>query len=94
MGAGAAGASAGGAAFGASTGGQWGSSGLGALSVFVDDEASPALIVPLALSDLLGLDQTHGRAWVGFTAATGADVWQTHDVLGWHFTSLREPSVV
>ena len=47
-----------------------------------------------AVVAVLGLDQTHGRAWVGFTAATGADVWQTHDVLGWHFTSLREPSAV
>lgn len=29
------------------------------------------------------------RAFVGFTAATGDNVWQVHDVLAWHFTQLR-----
>jgi hypothetical protein len=63
---------------------------LGALSIYVDDERSAALIVPISLSKLLGLDDTHGRAWVGFTAGTGADIWQAHDILAWHFTSLRK----
>jgi hypothetical protein len=63
---------------------------LGALSIFVDDEKAATLIVPLSLQKLLSLDDTHGRAWVGFTAGTGADVWQAHDLLGWHFTSLRK----
>jgi hypothetical protein len=72
--------------------GALGLAGFGSLRVFVDDEAAPALIVPLELTTLLGLGDTDGRAWVGFTAATGADVWQAHDVLAWHFTSLRLPT--
>lgn len=63
---------------------------LGALSIYLDDEKAATLIVPVSLPKLLGLDDTHGRAWVGFTAGTGADVWQAHDILGWHFTSLRK----
>ena len=63
--------------------------GFGALAVYIDDEQEPVLIVPLDLDSLLGLAETHGRAWVGFTAATGADVWQTHDILAWQYTSLR-----
>jgi hypothetical protein len=62
----------------------------GALSVFLDGDEEPALIVPCDAEQLLGLADTHGRAWVGFTAATGADVWQQHDVMGWHWVSLRE----
>ena len=46
--------------------------------------------MPADLDDLLALDATQGRAWVGFTAATGADEFEAHDVLAWHFTSLRE----
>jgi hypothetical protein len=46
--------------------------------------------VPCDAEQLLGLGESNGRAWVGFTAATGADVWQQHDVLGWHWTSLRQ----
>jgi hypothetical protein len=63
--------------------------GFGTLAVYLDDEAQPVLIVPLQLDGLLDLGPTHGRAWVGFTAATGSDVWQTHDVLAWAFTQLR-----
>ena len=62
----------------------------GALSVFLDGEEEPALVVPCDAEQLLGLAATNGRAWVGFTAATGADVWQQHDVLGWHWVSLRQ----
>ena len=66
------------------------SSSHGALSVFLDDLRTPILIVPLDLRAALDLDATHGRAWVGFTASTGADLgWQTHDILAWHFTSTR-----
>lgn len=69
--------------------GQWGP-GFGALSIYIDDDAvEPVLIVPLNLASLLGLDATHGRAWVGFSSATGVDVWQAHDILAWHFTQLR-----
>lgn len=61
--------------------------GLGTLSVYVDDLNAPVLVLPVNLDALLDLH--HGRAYVGLTAATGLDTWQTHDVLGWNFTSLR-----
>jgi len=35
----------------------------------------------------MNLDQ--GRAWVGFTAASGAD-WQNHDLISWTFDSAEE----
>jgi hypothetical protein len=49
-----------------------------------------ALVAPLNLADTLRLD--HGRAWVGFTSATGDDTWQVHDILQWEFSSLRMDS--
>ena len=55
----------------------------GTLSVFLDDLANPALTVSLDLAATLSFD--NGRAWVGFTAATGA--WtENHDILNWSFT--------
>lgn len=63
--------------------------GLGSLSVFMDGAAKPSLIVPLDIESVLATD--NGRAWVGFTAATGADVWQVHDILEWRLTQLRRP---
>ena len=67
---------------------------VGTLSVFIDDlTANPILIVPLSLDGPLRLGDSHGRAWVGFTAATGAGaeegVWQTHDILAWSLVSDR-----
>lgn len=61
--------------------------GLGSLSIFIDDLSEPIIITPLDLDSLLDLH--HGRAWVGATASTGLEIWQTHDVLAWNFTSLR-----
>jgi len=58
--------------------------GLGLLRVFVDDTPLPALTVPLNLEAFLDLKEG-GRAWVGFTAATG-DSFQQHDVLAWDFS--------
>ena len=55
---------------------------------YVDDLNAPAIVTPLSVDALLRLD--HGRAWVGITASTGLDTWQTHDVLAWNFTSLRK----
>lgn len=64
-------------------------SALGTLSVFLGDAAAPpVLIVPLDLPAVLRLDESYGRAWVGFTAATGAAVWQAHDVVGWELTTF------
>jgi len=36
------------------------------------------------------LDLDNGRAFVGFTAATGEEMWQQHDIMSWHFTATRE----
>ena len=52
----------------------WGT-GMGQLEVYLDDLVSPVLVTPLNLGGLLHL--YHGRAWVGFTGATGLSTWQT-----------------
>ncbi|CAM9353688.1 unnamed protein product [Discosporangium mesarthrocarpum] len=65
----------------------WGT-GVGLLSVYVDDLSVPCMTVPLNLEATLKLH--HGRAFVGFTAATGTDTWQVHDLHHWMFTSTRE----
>ncbi|CAM9683580.1 unnamed protein product, partial [Pylaiella littoralis] len=65
----------------------WGS-GIGTLSVYVGDLNEPCLVVPLNLEAIMRLN--HGRAFVGFTAGTGRDTWQVHDVLRWSLSSLRE----
>ncbi|KAJ1447692.1 hypothetical protein M885DRAFT_541852 [Pelagophyceae sp. CCMP2097] len=61
--------------------------GIGTLSVYVDDFARPVLVTPLNIDALLKLH--HGRAYVGFTAATGQATYQTHDLLEWRFSSTR-----
>lgn len=60
----------------------------GALSVYLDDMDSPALVVPVFLEQILDLEL--GRAWVGFTAATGS--WRAdHDILSWTFATSCPP---
>jgi hypothetical protein len=54
----------------------------GILQVFVDTLTSAVVSVPIDLSNRLLLGD--GTAWVGFTAATGAD-YETHDILVWGF---------
>eukprot|EP00939_MAST-03C_sp_MAST-3C-sp1_P002380 g2380.t1 len=61
--------------------------GMGTLSVYVDDLVTPLLITPLNLATTLDLE--NGRAWVGFSAATGLATWQVHDILSWSFRSSR-----
>jgi Legume lectin domain len=65
--------------------GDWGS-GLGMLYVYIDDLHSPVISTPIDLASTLDLDC--GRAYVGFTAATGDEHWQAHDILNWQFSSL------
>ena len=48
---------------------------------------TPLFITVINLESTMRLDS--GRAWVGFTAATGDDMWQVHDVLGWSYVSMR-----
>jgi len=59
------------------------------LSIFFGDIEEANLIVPLDLENILSL--TDGRAFVGFTAATGGAV-ETHDILSWSFASAEAPA--
>jgi hypothetical protein len=56
----------------------------GNLQVFLDDLENPLMTVYVNLAKVMDLD--NGRAWVGFTAASGAD-WQNHDLVSWAFAS-------
>jgi hypothetical protein len=56
------------------------------LYVYVDDMYSPVITTPINLGNTLNLDD--GRAYIGFTAATGDQYWQAHDILSWKFDSL------
>lgn len=60
----------------------------GLLSVYIQDlHHRPVLTVPLHLAAVLKLNR--GRAWVGFTASTGQEIFQAHDIHSWQFQSLR-----
>jgi hypothetical protein len=62
----------------------------GFLKISVDGSATPLLQVNIDLDTLLDLQD--GRAWVGFTGATGA-AWENHDIVNWSFNStVPEPS--
>jgi len=54
----------------------------GTLHIYLDDFSAPVLTASVDLASLLNLDA--GRAWVGFTAATGGFA-QPHDILSWTF---------
>ncbi len=56
----------------------------GNLRVYLDDLENPLMTVYVNLAKVIDLDE--GRAWVGFTAACGAD-WQNQDLVNWSFTS-------
>jgi len=58
------------------------------LYVYVNNLVDAVLVVPLHLEATLRLN--HGRGWVGFTAATGTNTYQVHDILDWRFDSLRK----
>ncbi len=61
---------------------------LGMLSIYLDENViKPIMIIPINLEATIKLQ--HGRSYVGFTAATGSDTWQTHEILSWNFSSLR-----
>lgn len=65
----------------------WDTGGIGTLQVYVQNMNTPALIVLLQLAETLELNR--GHAWVGFTASSTDEVWQSHDILSWDFSSLR-----
>ena len=56
----------------------------GKFQVFLDDLENPLITASVNVAEVMNLDQ--GRAWVGFTAATGADYYN-QDVLSWSFDS-------
>ncbi len=56
----------------------------GEVRVYLDDFRDSILRTAVALPP--AFDASTSKAWVGFTAATGADV-QTHDILSWTFFS-------
>jgi hypothetical protein len=56
------------------------------LQVRVDDLTTPLLTVAVDLSSLLDLDS--GKAWVGFTAATGG-AFENHDIPWFHVGPLQ-----
>jgi hypothetical protein len=60
----------------------------GNLQVFLDDLENPLMTIYINLAKVMNLD--HGRAWVGFTAGTGAD-WQNHDLISWEFAAPAGP---
>ena len=58
----------------------------GELKVFFGSGETPVMVVPIDLSEALRLDS--GRAWLGFTAATGGAV-QHNRLISWTSTSVE-----
>ncbi|GEM_PF-956561 len=56
----------------------------GNLQMYLDDMENPLMTVYVNLARVMDLDE--GWAWVGFTAAGGAD-WQNQDLVSWSFAS-------
>lgn len=61
----------------------------GELLVYLDNNTTPIISSLVNLSTSLAL--TNGRAWVGFTAATGGST-ENHDILSWTLTEGAPPS--
>ena len=61
--------------------------GVGTLSLYLEDMGTPALEVSVDLSQLLDWD--FGRAYVGFTAASGGSA-QSQDILSWDYRVLAD----
>jgi Bacterial lectin len=59
----------------------------GTLTIFLDDLTKPVLTVPVDLGTKLRLDE--GKAWVGFTGATGRR-FQAHDILSFSLVGTEE----
>lgn len=60
------------------------------LSVFLDDSPEPVLTAAIEMPEIAGAD---GKAFVGFTAATG-NGFQNHDILSWSFGAAVDSSMV
>jgi CHRD domain-containing protein/lectin family protein len=59
----------------------------GTLTISLDDLTKPVLTVPVDLGTKLSLDE--GKAWVGFTGATGRR-FQAHDILSFSFVGAED----
>src|SRR5262245_24746594 len=59
----------------------------GTLSVYLDNLTTPKLTVAVDLAEKLNLDA--GKAWVGFTAATGGGS-QNHDIVNWSYNVIPD----
>lgn len=75
----------------------------GTMTIFIDDLVTPLLEVTLEIGKTLSPKQSrtklrdiaqtldsNGKAWVGFTAATGG-YHETHDILSWSFSPVVIP---
>ncbi|MCB9845027.1 MAG: hypothetical protein H6811_03440 [Phycisphaeraceae bacterium] len=56
----------------------------GTLEIFLNEQS--VLTVAMNIAERMVLD--NGSAWIGFTAATGAQPWQTQDILNWGFAEI------
>ncbi len=61
----------------------------GTLAVYVDDLLQPVLTVSIDLGSILNLNE--GRAWLGFTASTGA-AFEIHEIFDWSIEELPVPA--
>lgn len=60
----------------------------GLMKVYLDNMVTPAVTGAVNLGSKLNLDA--GKAWVGFTAATGG-AWENHDIMSWSMTTVPSP---
>lgn len=62
----------------------------GTMEIYLDGSATPNLTVSVNFSNIDGAGgsilDADGRAWIGFTAATGW-AWETHDIVSWEVTT-------
>ena len=63
----------------------------GTMRIFLDNDVTPRLTVPVNLATTLNL--SNGTAFVGFSAAT-YNAWENHDLLNWTYTAVPEPSAI
>jgi hypothetical protein len=63
----------------------------GVIKVWLDDLRRPILSTILDLESLLMLANSGGRAWIGFTAATGNEAWAKQELLSLEFRDFTCP---